>query len=219
MKTAHESSRLDTARAMLARTFGRQVPALIEARPQVVVTKSGHALLAELERESRKSTARARALANIRSRALDLARGNDALAGDVSRLLRSELVRGHEYTAGAIADALGGDVEVIAEWSDMADDDSNECQALARRVLSLCARLSIDLEAIRADSIEALAQCDSPAFTARGRRRPGRRVGPSHAVAVRGSIERNGPNRVALCAPAANGRRHATRTAGGSTPG
>lgn len=154
--------------------------------------------------------ARARMLARVRREALRIARGNDALAVDVQRLTAQLLGRGWELAPAQVAAALAGDVDALDMWRDMAADGDD----LARQVLDLIARRD-ELDAAVSHVVEMYLDAMLPAML------DALEVEhePPPAVAVRGSIERNGPNAAHIGAPAAIGRRDATRTRGGKPPG
>ena len=154
--------------------------------------------------------ARARLLARARREALRIARGNAALAVDVQRLTAQLLGRGWELAPAQVAAALAGDVDALDMWRDMAADGDD----LARQVLDLIARRD-ELDAAVSHVVEMYLDAMLPAML------DALEVEhePPPAVAVRGSIERNGPNAAHIGAPAAIGRRDATRTRGGKPPG
>ena len=108
--------------------------------------------------------ARARDLARAGVQALHLARGVDALAVDIARLLRSELDAGHEATAATIARALDGDEDALRDLHDIAQDSTpDKFRELARRALGIVARL-VDLAAEWDRLLDAVAGLLAPAL-------------------------------------------------------
>lgn len=158
----------------------------------------------------REDTRRARRIARIRREALDLARGNEALAVEVRRLLGDLLAHSREYTAGLLAAALAEpDSEAVEHVREVAAEPG-DLGRMARRVLAIIDDLAM-LDA-RAERILHRAEVERVLSRSCMRRGPARRPceerkEPPPAISVRGCIERNGPNRAPGAHAACHGRR------------